>query len=519
MTGKEGKTDMKKKNLQYGGTAIAFTAAFIAIVVVVNIIFTALASHFNWYSDLTSSGIYSVSDEFKQSLDNLFADVGEDVSVNIVLMSEEDMFSSSSTEAYYVYKTLKQVETYSDRIHLIGINSTREKSRIKRYMITEYDTVYTNDIVFELADGNGNADLSSATKKYQLSAFFKKNTDGKVVGYNAEARILSAVAQLLNKSDKPIAYYLQGHNEPTLREVSEWQEVLTTAGYEVREIWLRNEDFDCAPGENRNNDILIINAPVYDLLAPTEEDPTLVSEKDKIHEFLVKNYGNMIVTEGASTMRLPILEGLLYEWGITYTGAVTDSLHSASSSSGAAVMADSSRTTDNVPSQLISRALGAGSGASVVFSNPKAMTVEKGALSLVGGFGSQAVYPLLKSYDTAITRLSESESVSGNANLAAIGMADWDLNDEGNKSYVLALGTTSFLSYGSSANESILYSVLDLMGSNAASFDNVTYKSFDTNSLSATTAQANAWTIVCVIVLPLMTAAVGVYVWIRRRHS
>ncbi|MBQ0010765.1 MAG: hypothetical protein KBS76_06675, partial [Ruminococcus sp.] len=256
-----------------------------------------------------------------------------------------------------------------------------------------------------------------------------------------------------------------------------------------------------------------------DLLAPTEEDPTLVSEKDKIHDFLVKNYGNMIVTEGASTMRLPILEGLLYEWGITYTGAVTDSLHSASSSGGAAVMADSSRTTDNVPSQLITRALGAGSGASVVFSSPKAMDVEKGALSLVGGFGSQAVYPLLKSYDSAITRLSDTESLSGNANLAAIGMADWDLNDEGNKSYVLALGTTSFLSYGSSANESVLYSVLDLMGSNAATFDNVTYKSFDTNSLSATTAQANAWTIVCVVVLPLITAAIGVYVWIRRRHS
>ena len=269
--------DMKNKNLKYGGTAVAFTAAFIAIVVVINVIFTALSSKFNWYTDLTSAGIYSISDEFKSVLDSLVADTDENTSVNIVLMSEEDRFAASSTEAGYVYKTLKQVEAYCDKIHVKGINSVREKEEISRYQLTEYDTVYTNDVVFELADKDGNPILTAPTKKYQLGAFFKKNSEKNVIGYDAEARILSAVSQILNKSEKPVVYYLQGHGEPSLEQASEWEELFTTAGYEVREINLALENFPVEENENRNNDIILINAPVFDLLSPTAEDMSLVN--------------------------------------------------------------------------------------------------------------------------------------------------------------------------------------------------------------------------------------------------
>lgn len=253
---------MKNRNLKYGGVAVALTAAFIAIVVVVNVIFTALSAKFNWYTDLTSAGIYSISDGFKSVLDSLVADTDENTTVNVVLMSEEDRFASSSTEAGYVYKTLKQVEAYCDKIRVKGINSVREKEEISRYQLTEYDTVYTNDVVFELADKDGKPILTAPTKKYQLSAFFKKNSEKKVIGYDAEARILSAVAQILNKSEKPVAYYITGHGEPTLAEASAWEELFNTAGYEIREINLALEDFPVTENENRNNDIILINAPV-----------------------------------------------------------------------------------------------------------------------------------------------------------------------------------------------------------------------------------------------------------------
>ena len=64
-----------------------------------------------------------------------------------------------------------------------------------------------------------------------------------------------------------------------------------------------------------------------------------------------------------------------------------------------------------------------------------------------------------------------------------------------------------------------MYSVLELMWTSRTIFSDIKYKSFDQNSLSSTTAQANTWTVMFVIVLPLAVAAAGVIVWIRRRHS
>ena len=42
----------KTKSFRYGSTATAFTAAFIAVVLVFNIIFTALANRYMWYKPI-----------------------------------------------------------------------------------------------------------------------------------------------------------------------------------------------------------------------------------------------------------------------------------------------------------------------------------------------------------------------------------------------------------------------------------------------------------------------------------
>jgi hypothetical protein len=65
---------------------------------------------------------------------------------------------------------------------------------------------------------------------------------GDYIGYNAETKILSAVSLLAGKADRPTAYYLQGHGEPTLAEATDWKEVLELGGFEVKEINLSNEE-------------------------------------------------------------------------------------------------------------------------------------------------------------------------------------------------------------------------------------------------------------------------------------
>ena len=97
----------------------------------------------------------------------------------------------------------------------------------------------------------------------------------------------------------------------------------------------------------------------------------------------------------------------------------------------------------------------------------------------------------------------------------------WELNAN-EVSYVVALGSADFLSSeyeGSCANRSIMYALLNLMWDSVTTFEGIDYKEFDSSALTVSTSAASAWTIVCVVVIPILVAGFGVYVYIRRRHS
>ena len=50
------------RKLRYGGVSAVLTALIIAVVIIANIIFSALAHRFLWYTDLTPKLLFSLSD-------------------------------------------------------------------------------------------------------------------------------------------------------------------------------------------------------------------------------------------------------------------------------------------------------------------------------------------------------------------------------------------------------------------------------------------------------------------------
>ena len=58
------KMSFNKRNLKYGGFSIVLTAFIVAAIIIINVAVTSLGSTFSWYTDLTGSSIYSVSDAF-----------------------------------------------------------------------------------------------------------------------------------------------------------------------------------------------------------------------------------------------------------------------------------------------------------------------------------------------------------------------------------------------------------------------------------------------------------------------
>ena len=77
----------RERRNRYTAMSSVITALVIALAIVFNIAFFALASHFTWYADMTASQIYSLSDTTK----DLLADV--DGETNIYFTVEPDKIS------------------------------------------------------------------------------------------------------------------------------------------------------------------------------------------------------------------------------------------------------------------------------------------------------------------------------------------------------------------------------------------------------------------------------------------
>ena len=536
----------KSKKFKYGGSAVALTVIVIALVLILNVVVTSLASTNSWYTDLTGASIYSISDDFEQELDKILnPEGGEKKYINIVIMMDEDRFSVNSAYTNYVYHTIKQIEKRFDNVRLVSKDIIKNPEEKTRYQLNEADAIYTTDVAIELADANGNPIIERAPKRYSLENFFTwMNTTNESTGqttksiyaYNAEVAFISAISRLVNFADRPTAYYLQGHGEPTLEQASDWVDLLDKIGYNVKAINLSYEDFPYESGAKHNSDVLIINAPIYDLLAPTSENPDMVSEAKKIREFLQTNYGNLIVMENSSTPKLHALEELLSEWNLGYGSSVTDNAHSVSGSNGVKIFADYSELdAKNIMARgLLSRIIDTDTSESypdAIFNSAKSVIVKNdengdgmsatrtnntdGQLVALES-GDHGTYELLPSYKTA-----ECNGEKGSVALAAFSRVVWDKNDtNGTYSCVFCFGSSTFVDPQIPINNSIMNMVFSYINRNeSVNYENISIKKFDSNGLSVSTSAATTWTVVCVAVLPVLIIAFGTFVWIRRRHS
>ena len=95
----------KTKRFRYGSAATAFTCAFIAVVILFNVAFTALATKYMGYIDMTAEEVFTLSEAAKE----LLSDVDDEV--NIYFASEPDELMEGTYSPYmkYIYTTALQL--------------------------------------------------------------------------------------------------------------------------------------------------------------------------------------------------------------------------------------------------------------------------------------------------------------------------------------------------------------------------------------------------------------------------
>ena len=369
----------RTKSFRYGSTATAFTAAFIAVVVVFNIIFTALANRYMWYIDMTNEEVFTLSEATKE----LLSDVDEEI--NIYFASEPDVLMQGDTSMYsrFVYNTALQLETEFDNIHVICKDIVKNRSFFERFRTNTATQIYTTSVIVESGE---------EVQVYALQSFFTTEPeDGTVWAYSGERKFVSAILQLTS-AELPIVYFTSEHGESIGDSAAELFHLFTENGFDVRTINLAKEEID------EDARIVIINNPRFDFIG-SEADDESSNEIRKLDRFLDKFGCLMVFADPDHADRLNNLSEFLEEWGVGFTPdtVIRDTEHSISTDGlsvvakydtttlGSSIYKDLTRNLDTLP-KTISR-----------YSMPiQILWEEGGSVS-----GSRDVSSILTTYDTA----------------------------------------------------------------------------------------------------------------------
>ncbi len=491
----------KSKTFRYGSVATAFTVVFIALVIVFNAIFTALANKYMWYVDMTEDDLYTLSDGAK----TLLSDINDEV--KIIFASEPDELTQGSNSGYmkYIYTTALQFEEEFDNITVECHNVVKENTFFEPYKNLTNSSIYTTSVIVE---------CGSEFRLFTAQAFFIFDSDSSTTpwAYNGEEKMISGILQV-TATETPIVYFTTEHGE----DLSGAQNLMMTfydCGFDVRTVNLANETI------SEDARIIVVYDPKYDFLGMEAEDSQF-NEISKIDAFL-DSYGCLMVFGSPDNVgKLTNLNEFLEEWGIRFVADTTvkDPEHSISVD-GYSILSQY-LDSDSLGGSIYREMSGMDTPPKTAVR--KACPIEilwesGGSLS-----GSRQVASVLKSYDTAGWYNDTTLVNSGEANIVTVSRESRVYNNETYYSYVMAFGSPSFAAdsylvsnvYG---NSDIMYASMKAMGREKVLAD-IDFKVFDDTSLSITTAQANNWTVALTVVPPFVAAVVGLVVWTRRKYE
>ena len=480
---------MKNKKLKYGSFAVALTVTVLAVIIIINAIFSAVVQSKSLYMDMTKEKLYTISPEADAVYSNI-----SNKNIDIIFFTEPDVMLGYEYQKL-IYEYALKLEDKYDFITVKYIDSVENPEAVKPYLSSTIPQVYTTDVIVT----NGDAFIRHSMDSFYT---FDEQTE-EVFGFNVEHKFATTFMQLAY--EKMLACFTVGHNESTAS--SQMYSLFEEAGYEIKEIDLKTEDI---PEEAS---VLIINDPQWDFTGAYDE----VNEIAKIDSFLDRMGDMMVFCDPTTAANLPNLNEYLTEWGISFVPAHIEDKDHAIDTAGQSVIAE--YTADGIGKTLNQSLREAENPPKTILSN--AMPIE----ILWDQHNSISVGSILETSDTATAYSLTDNSVVKEGNMAVMTISMFtsreEFYDDGH-AYVLAAGTKAFadktyLNGNTYGNSDIIYAAMRAFGKEMVPVD-LDMKVFDDQALDISLKQANAWTVVLVALLPTVVLTVGAVVLIRRRH-
>lgn len=506
------------KKLRYGTVSVAFTALFIAAVIVINVVFSALASKFLWYIDMTPETLYTLSDECAELLEDI------DAPVRILFCDDPDNLEANSTTRL-VYNTALQIEERFDNITVDTVNIIQNRSAVNKYLITATTEIKTTDVIIESGTEFRKIDLKS------FYTFANQNVTDPWA-YNAESRFVATIVAV-TRAEAPVCALVSNHGE-AYRD-AELISLVTDAGYECVPIDLSKDEIpeDCR--------LMISYNPTSDFMS-TFDGVSEVSEIEKLDKFL-DGVNSFMIFVSPKTPVLPNLEEYLYEWGIqfgrhtdevdnTYNCVVKDSSQSLTFD-GYTVVSEYVTDENTLGKQVNNDLTNAGTAPKVIFRDAMPImptdNYDSTGYYNSNGYNRQRNDIFITSEDAVIEANGKVVGEAGEVDrypLLTITTEGRQLENSTTVeySYVMACGSIDFASeamlqsnvYG---NRDSLYSMMRIMQKEIV-YINLAKKPFANVDIeSLTTADATSYTLMLTIIPAAIVFITGMVVMLKRKSE
>lgn len=479
----------KKRSFKFGSMATAFTAIFVAIVVLVNVGLTLLAQKYPISADLTTTKDYELSTDTLSYLKKL------DKPVVIKIFATEQQMESES-DLVTPNKIIQQYPKYNSKIKVEYIDPDKNPTAVAAYSnesIQQYDVIVSST----------NAEGKEIYKYISGSDLLVTQTDSStyqttVIGNQTEQQIDSAI-DYVTSTVHPTILVTTGHNEA---DSSSFQTLLKNGNYNISTVNTATSAID----ESASG--IVIMAPSADFSS---------DEIAKIDAFL-KNGGkygkNIFIFLDPREPALPNLEEYISEWGVKVgNGVIYDSANNFDNSiyEPSSSSVDQTSVGQDVPSTI--------------------STDVKISLPLTDIFtskDSRAVTNVIQTGDSSklMTDLQSGEPTASDKSgpFTAMTISTWTESDGTalNKSSMVVSGSyeitdQDLLNSPSKNNAKVLLGIANtLMGKQSTI--NVDSKINQSTSLNLTTNQRDVIMIIFIVLVPLAVLIIGLIMWLRRRH-
>lgn len=479
----------KSRRFKHGTMATVMTVLFVVAVVIVNIIASLILDRLPVAADLTSDKIYQLSDESVEFAKSI------DIPVQIIVCKDKEDLEGSTIGKQATQIIEKYTQSNPDiTVKYVDLLDEPEiATKYSEYNVEDYSVILETD---------------KRTKVVNMNDFVEQETDyatNSTSVMSAAERIMTSGLMYVTDEEVMKASILTGHSE---LDASVLTSMLADNNYEATEQNIVNEEIDTEAA------VAVIYAPTIDY---TED------ELKKLDDFL-DNDGKLgktlIYVADYQQPDLPNLDGFLKEWGIEAQGGVIADMDSSNwfdirGYTYAATYADETYTEDLRDPDL--PFLGN-------YSTPISLLWESD--------NSRTTTMLLTSAETAIVGpTTEEEAATFDASkaeqkaygLAALSQRVKSADNETLKSNVLVFGGAALFNksiIGDSRfnNNEYTVNLINKLSGKEASI-NIASVSFDAEALTVTQGQYTAIFWVFAIVIPVVTLALGIVIWLRRRNK